>query len=207
MPVISPLKSLSQRRLNLAALLACLALAAAQAQEELPTDRLLRTLQPTADVNDFAGILTPTQRDALEERCKSLREKAGAQLAVVTLKSLEGGQVDDFAVKLFKRWGIGDKEKKNGILLLVAIQDPKPASRSATAWSRSCPTRSPAASSRNSSFQLSASNVMPMGWRQPSIASLRSLNGTNLRHRTSAGEQLNRRPSARPLFSSLSPPC
>ncbi|MBW8883257.1 MAG: TPM domain-containing protein [Planctomycetia bacterium] len=116
---------MSQRRLNLAALLACLALAAAQAQEELPTDRLLRTLQPTADVNDFAGILTPTQRDALEERCKSLREKAGAQLAVVTLKSLEGGQVDDFAVKLFKRWGIGDKEKKNGILLLVAIQDRK----------------------------------------------------------------------------------
>src|SRR4051794_13904277 len=102
---------------------ACLAIAAAQ--EELPTDRLLRSLQPTADVNDFAGILTPAQRDALEARGKELREKTGAQLAVVTLKSLEGGQIDDFAVKLFKQWGIGQKDQKNGILLLVAIDDRK----------------------------------------------------------------------------------
>jgi uncharacterized protein len=97
--------------------------ALALAQEELPTDRILRSLQATADVNDFAGVLTAAQRGALEERCKQLREKTGAQLAVVTLKSLEGGQVDDFAVKLFQRWGIGEKDKKNGVLLLVAIQD------------------------------------------------------------------------------------
>jgi uncharacterized protein len=95
------------------------------AQEELPTDRLLRSLRPTADVNDFAGILTPAERESLEDRCRKLREKTGAQLAVVTLKSLEGGQIDDFAVKLFKQWGIGQKDQKNGILLLVAIQDRK----------------------------------------------------------------------------------
>src|SRR3954454_18132684 len=95
------------------------------AQEELPTDRLLRSLRPTADVNDFAGILTPAEKDSLEDRCRQLRGKTGAQLAVVTLKSLEGGQIDDFAVKLFKQWGIGQKDKKNGILLLVAIKDRK----------------------------------------------------------------------------------
>jgi uncharacterized protein len=108
--------------------LACLAFlcaAYAPAQEELPTDRLLRSLQPTADVNDYAGVLNAAQRQSLEDRCKALREKTGAQLAVVTLKSLEGGQIDDFAVKLFQRWGVGEKEKKNGILLLVAIQDHK----------------------------------------------------------------------------------
>jgi uncharacterized protein len=102
-------------------LLAC----AISAQEELPTDRLLRSLRPTADVNDFARILTPAERESLEDRCRKLREKTGAQLAVVTLKSLEGGQIDDFAVKLFKQWGIGQKDQKNGILLLVAIQDRK----------------------------------------------------------------------------------
>src|SRR5207248_7773233 len=48
-----------------------------------------------------------------------------AQLAVVTLKSLQGGQIEDFAVKLFKQWGIGEKDRKNGILLLVAIDDRK----------------------------------------------------------------------------------
>src|SRR5438270_409591 len=102
------------------AILVCVAFTAAQ--EELPTDRLLRSLEPTADVNDFAGILKPAERDALEARCKDLREKTGAQLAVVTLKSLEGGQIDDFAVKLFKKWGIGQKD---GILLLVSIGDRK----------------------------------------------------------------------------------
>jgi len=103
----------------------CASAVIATAQEELPTDRLLRSLQPTADVNDFAGILKPAERDALEARCKELREKTGAQLAVVTLKSLEGGQIDDFAVKLFKQWGIGQKDQKNGVLLLVSIGDRK----------------------------------------------------------------------------------
>ena len=51
--------------------------------------------------------------------------KTGAQFAVVILKSLEGGQIDDFANKLFKKWGVGEKGKNNGILLLVAIEDRK----------------------------------------------------------------------------------
>src|SRR5207247_10289359 len=39
--------------------------------------------------------------------------------------SLEGGQIDDFAVKLFARWGIGEKDKKTGVLRLVGMQDRK----------------------------------------------------------------------------------
>lgn len=97
----------------------------ALAQGRIPADRLLESLTPSADVNDFAGILQPDQREALEERCRELRDKTGSQLAVVTLKSLEGGQIDDFTVKLFQRWGIGDKDKDKGILLLVAIDDRK----------------------------------------------------------------------------------
>jgi uncharacterized protein len=104
--------------------LLCL-LAASVSAQELPTDRLLRSLRPSADVNDYAGILTPAQRQALEQRCRKLRETRGAELAVVLLDSLEGGQVDDFAVKLFKQWGIGQKGENNGVLLLVAIQDRK----------------------------------------------------------------------------------
>ena len=110
---------------TLPCLLLCLLAISAWAQSEIPSDRLLRSLQPTADVNDFAGILTAAQTEALEERCRTLRATTGAQLAVVVLKSLEGGQVDDFAVRLFKRWGIGQKDRQNGVLLLVAIQDRK----------------------------------------------------------------------------------
>jgi uncharacterized protein len=91
----------------------------------IPADELLNSLRPNADVNDFAGVLSPSERENLETRCRQLRERTGAELAVVTLKSLQGGQVDDFAVKLFKRWGIGQKDKKNGVLLLVVIADRK----------------------------------------------------------------------------------
>jgi uncharacterized protein len=103
----------------------CFWLAVSAVNAELPTDRLLRSLQPSADVNDFADILKPAEEAAIESRCRQLREKTGAQLAVVTLKSLEGGQIDDFAVKLFERWGIGQKDRKNGVLLLVAVEDRK----------------------------------------------------------------------------------
>jgi uncharacterized protein len=91
----------------------------------IPTDELLRSLRPESDVSDFAGLLTPAEKAALEARCRELREKTGAQLAVVTLKSLEGGQIDDFANKLFARWGVGQKDKKNGLLLIVAMDERK----------------------------------------------------------------------------------
>lgn len=100
-------------------------LLAALAVAQVPTDTLLKSLRPSADVSDYAGILTPEQKALLEARCKALRQKTGAQLAVVTVKSLEGGQIDDFANKLFARWGVGEKGKNNGILMLVALQDRK----------------------------------------------------------------------------------
>ena len=65
-----------------------------------PSDDLLNSLQPTADVNDFAGILSAQEREALEQRCRQLRATTGSQLTVVTLRSLQGGQIDDFTVKV-----------------------------------------------------------------------------------------------------------
>jgi uncharacterized protein len=91
----------------------------------IPSDELLNSLQPSADVNDYAGILSATEEAALEQRCRELREKTGAQLAVVILDSLQGGQIDDFTVKLFQRWSVGQAGKDNGIMLLVALQDRK----------------------------------------------------------------------------------
>ena len=90
-----------------------------------PADDLLASLRPTGDVNDFAGVLSAGEREALEQRCRELRERAGSQLVVVVLRSLQGGQIDDFAVKLFKQWGVGQEGKSNGVLLLVAIDDRK----------------------------------------------------------------------------------
>ena len=55
----------------------------------------------------------------------SCGERTGAQFALVTLQSLEGGQIDDFTNKLFAKWGVGEKGKNNGVMLLVAIKDRK----------------------------------------------------------------------------------
>ncbi len=89
----------------------------------IPSDELLQSLRPSADVNDFAGILSPSERESLEQRCRELREKTGAQLTVVILDSLRGGQIDDFTVKLFERWKVGQAGKDNGVMLLIALQE------------------------------------------------------------------------------------
>lgn len=102
---------------------ACLEAAAAQAA--IPSDALLQRLEPQGYVNDFAELLAPADRAAIEQRLAELQQKTSAEFALVTLKSLEGGQIDDFANKLFKKWGVGKKGKDNGVLLLVAVEDRK----------------------------------------------------------------------------------
>jgi uncharacterized protein len=93
--------------------------------QTIPADALLQRLKATGHVNDFAQLLNPAERSAMEQRLVQLQQKAGAEMAVVTLPSLEGGQIDDFAHKLFQQWGVGKKGKDNGLLLLVAVQDRK----------------------------------------------------------------------------------
>lgn len=89
------------------------------------SDRLPESLKPSGYVSDFAGILQPADRAAIERLFTELEQKTGSQAAVVTLKSLEGGQIDDFANRLFERWGIGKKGKDNGLLLIASIADRK----------------------------------------------------------------------------------
>ena len=95
------------------------------ARAATPSDALLQTLQPEGPVSDFAGLMSPDERVKILNRLKELRRKTGAQFALVTLQSLEGGQIDDFTVRLFNKWGVGEKGKNNGVMLLVAIQDRK----------------------------------------------------------------------------------
>jgi len=89
------------------------------------SERLLNLLKPAGYVSDFANVMTPSDRAAVERTLTELNQKTGAQVAVVTLKSLEGGQIDDFASRLFERWKIGQKGKDNGLLLIAAIEDRK----------------------------------------------------------------------------------
>lgn len=78
--------------------------------------------KPTTNiyVQDFAGILTPETEARLLATGSELDQKTTAQLAVVTINSLEEMTIEDYAIGLFRAWGIGNKEKNNGVLLLIA---------------------------------------------------------------------------------------
>ncbi|MGH7739248.1 MAG: TPM domain-containing protein, partial [bacterium] len=80
---------------------------------------------PQGHVNDFANVIAPYQRQQIEKLLVELEQKTGAQVAVVTLPSLKGADIESTAVDLFHQWGIGQKNKDNGVLILAAIQDRK----------------------------------------------------------------------------------
>lgn len=77
---------------------------------------------PKADgyVNDLAGILDPATRSALEQRLKDVEAKTSSEIAVATVKSLDGISIEEYATRLFKAWGVGQENTDNGVLVLVA---------------------------------------------------------------------------------------
>jgi uncharacterized protein len=76
-------------------------------------------------VNDFAGVLNPTTVEGLARLCTEVDQKAKAQIALVTIKSLDGDTVEDFANHLFKKWGVGYKGTDRGVMVLLAVGDHK----------------------------------------------------------------------------------
>lgn len=74
---------------------------------------------PKQFVNDFAGILSEGQEAALEAKLKKHEVLSSNQIAIVTVKSLEGNDPAYLAHSLADKWGVGQKEKDNGILILL----------------------------------------------------------------------------------------
>ena len=79
----------------------------------------------TGYVNDFAGRLEAGERDALESRLSEYERATTNEVAVAIVSSLEGRSVDDYARQLFHEWGIGKKDRNNGVLLLWAPAERK----------------------------------------------------------------------------------
>ena len=101
-------------------LLLCLSLVlslAARAQTVPPRPN------PPRLVNDLAGLMQPQQVAALEQKLVAYNDSTSSQIAVVTVPSLDGNDLADYAQKLYESWGIGRKGKDNGILVLVAAQE------------------------------------------------------------------------------------
>ena len=85
----------------------------------------LAVVSPTTDfyVNDYADLLNEETKEYIIKTNKDLYSKTGAQIVVVTIPSLEGNSLEDYATKLFRSFGIGDKTKNNGLLLLLALKE------------------------------------------------------------------------------------
>ena len=74
-------------------------------------------------VTDTAGLLTAGERSSIEQKLNSLRERTGAQIAVLTVKTTGSRDIESYAEKVFNQWRLGRISIDDGILLLVAADD------------------------------------------------------------------------------------
>jgi uncharacterized protein len=80
---------------------------------------------PKGAVNDFAGMLTPSEVEGLEVKLDDYQKSSGNAIVIAIVNNLGGDTIENFAVQLFKDWGIGQKGKDNGVLILVSKEDRK----------------------------------------------------------------------------------
>jgi uncharacterized protein len=80
---------------------------------------------PSNYVNDFAGVLSPGTLASLNALCAQVDRRAHAQIAVVTVKSLDGEPIENFATALEDKWKVGKKGTDRGLLLILATNDRK----------------------------------------------------------------------------------
>jgi uncharacterized protein len=76
-------------------------------------------------VVDQAGVMTAEAKSDVEAKSKALEDKSGIQFVVATVKSLQGSDIETYANQLFRFWKLGEAQKNNGVLLLVAPTEHK----------------------------------------------------------------------------------
>jgi uncharacterized protein len=78
---------------------------------------------PTGYVNDFAGVLSPATKQSVEDLCTQVDHQAHAQIAVVTIKTIDGDQsIEEFATALEDKWKVGAKGTDRGVLMLLVMK-------------------------------------------------------------------------------------
>lgn len=80
----------------------------------------IKDIHPTGYVTDLAHVITPAATARLENLCTELQQKTGAQMAIVTVRSLEGETAAQYGNELYQQFGVGGKKDNRGVLLLVA---------------------------------------------------------------------------------------
>ena len=76
-------------------------------------------------VQDYAGVISAPVRSYLLDLGRQLDQRTTAQLVVVTVKSLKGAPLEEYSLQVLRQWGIGNREKNNGVLMLISTGDRK----------------------------------------------------------------------------------
>jgi uncharacterized protein len=80
---------------------------------------------PPKLVNDLADVLSPEQEAALERKLVAYDDSTSNQVVVLTVKTLNDYPVEEYALKVLRDWGVGNKQTNNGVVILAAIDDRK----------------------------------------------------------------------------------
>jgi uncharacterized protein len=89
------------------------------------SQNLAQRPNPPRLVNDFTGTLNPNEIRLLENKLDEIDKTSSNQIAIVIINSLDGYEIDDYALKLAQTWGIGNKKNNNGVLILISLSDRK----------------------------------------------------------------------------------
>lgn len=81
--------------------------------------------QLTGRVNDYAKLLSPEVATRLEQKLAAFEREQSTQIVVLTIPSLQGDNIDQFAIRVVEQWKIGQKGKDNGVLLVLAQAERK----------------------------------------------------------------------------------
>lgn len=87
--------------------------------------KTLAIVRSTSDfyVNDYASLLSFDTKNYIINVNRNLYSQTGAQIVVVTVQNLGGSSLEEYATELFREFGIGDRTKNNGVLLLLALEE------------------------------------------------------------------------------------
>ena len=77
-------------------------------------------------VNDYAGIISEKDKASMESVAKEVEDKTGAQIAVLTVKSMAPyASIEDFGMAVAEKWKVGQKDKDTGIIIILAMEERK----------------------------------------------------------------------------------
>ncbi len=76
-------------------------------------------------VNDYANIISVQTESEMNRLALEVKQKTGAEIAVLTVSDMQGLSIDDYATRLFQKWGIGESNNDNGLLFLLSMQERK----------------------------------------------------------------------------------